>query len=198
MARESKNQKPLSRRVLVEINRDMTAKTSKIVWEHEIPILEAIFGEGQVKRLEASLMDEGYTDKISPALLPWNKKQEPVPRPSIAAGIGYVFIGDPRSEYDRLANAYGKLPDENVLAVEKVYGRFQDGRFAMIGGAEVEDLPESQLRSLIESYGLAPTGADKDMTDAEKTQAAVDREKYLKLTREDLVKACVDGGVTVG
>lgn len=196
--RQPADRKTLSRRVLIEIDRDMTAKTSKVVWDHEIAVLEAIFGEGRVRRLEAAALNEGYTDKVSPALLPWNKKQEPLPKPSDALGIGYVFIGDPRAEYDRLAGAYGKLAEENILAVEKVYGRFQDGRFAMIGGAELEDLPDTQLRSLLEAYGLTPTGGDKDMSDAQKNEAAAMRATYLAATRADLLKACTDGGVTLG
>lgn len=199
MARQPADRKTLSRRVLVEIDRDMTAKTSKVVWQHEVPIIEAIFGEGKAKLVEASTLDEGYTDKISPALLPWNKKQEAVPRPSESLGIGFVFIGDPRMEYDRLAAAYGKLPDENVLAVEKVYGRYQDGRFEMmVAGAALEDMPEGQLRSLIQAYGMEPTGGHKDMGEAERTEAAAARERYLKADRAELLRACAAAGVQLG
>jgi hypothetical protein len=134
MARNTAAEKVLSRRILVEVDRDMTAKTPKVIWKHEFSILEAIYGEGKVKELDPKSMDDGYTAKVSPALLPWNKKQEPVTRPSEAAGIGFVFTGDARAEYDRLANAYGKLPDENILAVEKVYGRFQGRQVRRAGG----------------------------------------------------------------
>lgn len=197
MARDTaKADKPLSTRMLVEIDRDMTAKTPKVIWKHEFPILEAIFGEGKVKEIDPKTMDDGYTAKVSPALLPWNKKQEPRPRPSDSAGIGFIFTGDPRSEYDRLAAAYGKLPDENILAVEKVYGRFQDGKFtSIVAGGDFDDMPDAQLRSLLESYGLAPTGGNKDMSDADKAEAATARETYLNATRADLLKACKDGGV---
>lgn len=191
--------KPLSRRVLVEIDRDMTAKTPKVVWQHEIPVVEAIYGEGKVKPLDPKSMDEGYTAKISPALLPWNRKQEPIIRPSDAAGIGFAFAGDLRAEYDRLVAAYGKLSDENILAVEKVYGRFQDGKFeAIVSCADFDDMPDAQLRSLLAAYGLAPDGGTKDMSDAEKAEAAAARETYLKATRADLLKACREGGVQLG
>jgi hypothetical protein len=192
--------KPLSRRVLVEIDRDMTAKTSKVVWQHEVPVIEAIYGEGRVKELDPSTMDEGYTDKVSPQLLTYNKKQERVPRPSEAAGIGFVFVGDARAEYDRLAAAYGRINDkEGAVAVEKVYGRFQEGRFAaMVQGAEVEDLPEWQLRSLIASYGLEPMGGTKDMADDEKSKAAKEREAYVKADRAALLKLAAEAGVQLG
>jgi hypothetical protein len=188
----------LSRRILVEIDRDMTAKTAKVVWQHEIPVIEAIFGEGKAKEIDPAGLDEGYTSKISPALLPFNKKQELIPRPSDAAGIGFVFIGDPRTEYDRLAAAYGRLPDENVLAVEKVYGRFQGGRFALIGGAELEDLPAAQLRSLIESYGAAPMGAHREMTDEEASSAAKARTEFLAADKATLIKLATEAGVQLG
>jgi hypothetical protein len=195
----TKDDKTLSRRVLVTIDRDMTDKTSKVVWQHEVPVIEAIFGEGKVTALDPSLLDDGYTSKISPALMPYNKKQEVVQRPSDAAGIGFVFIGDPRSEYDRLAACYGKLPDENVLAVEKIFGRFQDGKFtAMVSGAEIEDLPDAQIRSLLSAYGAEPTGAHKDMTDAEKTEAAAARETYIKAGKETLIKLAAEAGVQLG
>lgn len=192
------SEKPLSRRVLVEIDRDMTAKTSKVVWQHEMPVIEAVFGEGRVRMLDPSVLDEGYNPKSSPALMPYNKKEDQTQRPSETQGIGFVFIGDPKAEHARLAMVYGKLAEENILAVEKVYGRFQGGTFERaVGRAELTDLPDAQLRSLIEAYGLAPSGAHKDMTDAEKTAASQARTAFVNASRETLLKIAADGGVEI-
>lgn len=157
MARKPATDKPLSRRVLVLIHRDQTAATSRVLWQHEIPILEAIFGEGNVKPVDASTLDEGYNPKASPEMLIFNKKQDPIAKPSESQGLGYVFIGDPRVEYDRLANLYGRHPDVNETFAEHVYGRFQRGDFArLVGKPELDDLPDAQLLDLARSYGAEP------------------------------------------
>lgn len=195
MARKPADSKVLSRRVLVLIDRDMTAKTPRVVWQHEIPILEAVFGEGKVIPQEPKILDEGYTGKTSPDLLPHNKVQDMIQPPSLTNGLDWVFVGDPRSEYDRLGSVYGSMPDENRLYVENVYGRFQEGRFeAVVGAAEVEDLPEPQLRDLIKGYGFLPT-VDPTSPDVDK-QVARDKQKQLQAAKHDeLVKIAQDLGV---
>lgn len=200
MARDTATDKPLSRRVLVEIDRDMTAKTPRVIWQHEIPVIEAVLGEGKVQVLDPGTLDEGYSDKVSPALMPYNKVQDAVPRPSETQGIGFVFIGDAKAEFARLASAYGRINDaEGAVAVEKVYGRFVEGRFAaMVGRATLNDLPAAQLRSLLESYGAAPMGAVKDMPESEKDAAVKARRDFLAADRAALVKMAQDAGVTLG
>lgn len=200
MARDTATDKPLSRRVLVEIDRDMTAKTSRVIWQHEIPVLEAVLGEGKVQELDPAVLDEGYSAKVSPALLPYNKIQDAVPRPSETQGVGFVFIGDARAEFDRLAAAYGRINDaEGAVAVEKVYGRFAEGRFAsMVGRATLNDLPAAQLRSLLESYGAAPMGAVKEMPDAERDAAAKARREFLAADKPALVKMAQEAGIQLG
>jgi hypothetical protein len=200
MASKDKIDKPLSRRVLVEIDRDMTAKTSKVLWQHEIPVLEAILGEGKVKLIDPATLDEGYNPKASPTLTPYNKTQDQIPRPSDTLGIGFAFVGDAQSEFARLCEIYGRINDrEGAVAAEKVYGRFQDGRFAsMVGQATLDDLPCAQLRSLIESYGMAPMGAHKDMTEAEKSAAVKARKDFLDADKATLIKLATEAGVEIG
>lgn len=185
----------LSRRVLVVVDRDMTAKTSRIVWQHEIPILEAIFGEGKVVLSDPKALDEGYEVKTRPELLPWNKQQDTIRKPSETAGLDWVFVGDPRAEYDRLAAAYGTMPESKITNAENVYGRYQDGRFErVVGSAEVEDLPEAQLRDLIKSYGFIPI-MDQFATDEDKRKA---RDKTVLLNtapHPELVKIAAELGV---
>lgn len=200
MGRLTAIDKPLSRRVLVEIDRDMTAKTSKVLWQHEIPVMEAILGEGKVKLLDPASLDEGYNPKASAAMLPYNKQQDQIRRPSDTLGLGFVFIGDTKTEHARLSEVYGRINDrEGAVAAEKVYGRFQDGRFErVIGTPALEDLPEAQLRSLIEAYGFAPADAHKDMTAEEKSQAAAARRAFLDADKATLIKLATEAGVELG
>lgn len=177
-ASESVVPKVLSRRVLVNIKRDQTTATPRVVWQHELPILEAIYGEGNIPLVDAETMDEGYTDKPSRELLIYNKAQDKIPRPSEASGLDFVFIGSPAVEYERLVGAYGMHPEVRMSWVENVYGRFQSGRFsAVIGKPSLEDLPEAQLRQLVTDF------AGPDV--AKKTEA------------KDLISVAVEAGVEV-
>lgn len=170
--------KLLSRRTLVVIKRDQTTATPRVVWQHEIPILEAVFGEGNVEHVDPSTMDEGYSPKIARELLIYNKSQDPVLPPSETASIGYVFIGSPAVEYQRLIGAYGMHPEVRESFCENVYGRFQEGRFsAVIGRATLEDLPEAQLRQLVREYG--------------------DDERAKNTKAEDLPKVAAELGIEV-
>lgn len=198
MARKSADSnKILSTRVLVLIDRDMTAKTPRTVWQHEIPILEAVFGEGKVTLVENVKLDEGYSGKTNPELLPHNKKQDRVPPPSETVGIGWVFVGDARSEYDRLTDLYGFLPEEKRSFCEAVYGRFQDGRFsAVVGSAEVEDLPEPQIRELIKGYGFIPSISQLS-SEAEKNEATERHKKLYSAKQPELVQIAEELGVTL-
>lgn len=157
-----KSQQAYSQRILVNITRDMTAVTPKIIWAHEKPLLEIVFDEGNVKEVEAGALDEGYSGKVTPELLPYNKKQDAILPPSQTNGLGFLFIGDAASEYQRLADVYGKHPSENILIVEKIFGRFQDGRFErLLPTPELADLPKAQLEGLLRSYGVEiPADAD--------------------------------------
>jgi hypothetical protein len=178
----------VSRRILVLVKRDMTDVTPRVIWEHEKPILEAIFGEGQVTDVDPATMDDGYTPKVSPDMLVHNKRQDPIKRPSEVAGIGYAFSGDVRGEYERLANCYGKHTERDILNVEHVYGRFQDGKFErVVGSAQHEDMPDAQLRAIVIANGYLPM-VSKESTDAEKREASDVRQRLNDMPREQLVK----------
>lgn len=187
MARPRKSaegaEKTLSRRVLVIIDRDLTAKTPRIVWQHEIPVLEAVFGDGHVIEVSPDTLNEGHSPKASRDMLVHPSvggPQDPIPKPSDVSGVGDVFFGDARSEYERLKGIYGIVTDEDgnnpESAVQKAYGRFNEGRFAdLLGEPELADLPDAQLARVIRSYGEAvPPGAS--------------REELLKLAEEASVE----------
>lgn len=164
--------KLLSRRVLVVVKRDQTTATPRVVWQHEIPILEAIFGEGNVTLPDPSTMDDGYSPKIARELLIYNKSQDPILPPSETASIGFVFIGSPAVEYERLVGAYGMHPEVRQSYCENVYGRFQENRFSgVLGRATLEDLPEAQLRQLVRDFGGEDRAKDMKAEDLSKLAA---------------------------
>lgn len=191
-------EKVLSRRVLVNVRRDVYTSTPQIVWQHEIPILEEIHGEGNVTDVDPDTMDEGYQSKVTPDLLPFNKAQDQIARPSTTQGIGFVFFGSAQVEYNRLIGAYGRHMEKPIPNVEAVYGRYQDGNFAKVTGqAELSDLPEAQLRELIKSYGYLPE-VSFDATPEEKSQASKARKALMETDKPGLLKIAEDLGVTVG
>lgn len=160
--------KILSTRVLVLIDQDLTTKTSRVVWQHEIPLLEVVHGEDTVTVQDPSVLDEGYVAKTDRSMLvhkPQGGAQDAIPRPSESQKLGYVFAGDARAEYDRLSSIYGTIydadEDRNVSVVIKAYGRFNDGKFEkFVGSPELADLPDAQLKEVLHSYGEAiPDGA---------------------------------------
>lgn len=190
--------KQLSRRVLVAIDRDMTSKTPRVIWQHEIPILEAIHGEGKVVLVEADTLDEGYSAKPSPDMLVHNKRQDAVAPPSRTVGIGYVFIGDPRNEFDRLATVYGWHPEVKETMAENVFGRFALGRFTeLVGRPVLEDLPDEQLRELVRAYGGAPADATFKATDEERRAAAAAITAFNALAGAELVALARELGVAL-
>lgn len=203
MARTARNTRTasaeLSRRILVQIDRGMTDKPTRVVWQHEKVLLDALHGDGKVIELEGSVLDDGYTPKTSAALLPYNKLQDTPMRPSEAAGIGFVFVGDPSTEFARLSEVYGRMPDENIVVAEKVFGRFSDGRFeSMLGVPTFEDLPEAQLRQLLDEFGVAPSAPLPTMSDSEKDEHTAARKAFLAADKATLIAMCEQGGVTIG
>lgn len=198
-APQATSDRVLSRRILVNIRRDMTAAISKVVWQHELPILEAIFGE--VEQLPPETLDDGYSPTPRPDMLAYNKTMDKIPRPSEALGVGFVFIGDPEAEYERLATAYGrpsKEEDGKLPWVEKIYGRFQGGTFAnVLGRPALADLPEMQLRGLVVDYGYAPE-PHKDASEAEKKEAWQKRKALMAADHAQLVKIAEERGVELG
>lgn len=186
----------VSRRVLVLIKRDQTTATPRVVWRHEVPILEAIHGEGNVVETDRSALDEGYSGKISPDMLPFNKKEDQRRRPSQTAGLDFAFIGSAENEYERLASVYGKHPEVNQAWVENIFGRFKSGLFARtLGTTKLADCPPEQLRSLVLAWGYSLPIATWDSTDDEKRIAAAALDKFQSLDHAALVKLAEEVGV---
>lgn len=190
--------KNLSRRVLVNIKRDMTEITPKVVWQHEIPILQELHGESEVTEVPIATLDEGYTAKVRPEMLPYNKTMDTPARPSTVMGLGFAFIGNAEIEWQRLADVYGRHPETPILMVEKIYGRAQEGRLAaLLGEPKLGDLPEPQLRQLILGMGYAAE-PHKEAPFDEKQAAWKLRAELNAMPHAELVALADHLGVDVG
>lgn len=196
----------LSRRILVTIDQGMTIKTPKVIWQHELPIFEEIHGGGaedgeggavSVVEDPIAFLDKDHKSKQPLNMLQHNKRQDDLTKPSEAAGIGEVFIGNPTEEWARLAAAYGRCQDEDKLVVERIYGRAREGRLAQIlGKPALDDLPIWQLRRLIVGTGYVVDVA-KDTPEAEKPAILARRQEFLKLDIAGLVKLAKAEGVEI-
>jgi hypothetical protein len=200
MARPSKSASgALSRRVLVNIKRDQTTATPRVVWAHEVPILEAIWGEGNVQSVEPETLDEGFSPKAAASMLVHNRVQDAFRRPSQSLGLGWVFCEDARTEYDRLASCYGMHPEVKQTWVENVFGRFQGGGFqTMVARPELEDLPEDQLRAMLLQSGYQLPIVTYESSEAERAAATKARKEFESADKAALVKLADEYGVELG
>lgn len=191
--------KLLSRRVLVTIRRGQTTDTPRVVWAHEVPVLQVIHGEDEVKEADPKSMDEGYTPTPSANTLHFNKAQDRIAPPSSSAGLGWVFTGNAEAEFERMVAAYGRHVDVNQPNVEYVYGRFATGKFSqVVGKPELEDLPDSQLRDMVLNWGYALPVATKDSTREEFDAAAKAWRDFNALDHAALVSLAERTGVQIG
>lgn len=181
---------PVSRRVAVLVTHrlDNNTKTTRTAWTHELPLLEAVHGEGNITEIPDDKLNEHFHPKPSSDMVPWNRKQDALVPPAESLGVGFVFTGDVESEYDRLCNVYGKHPDVNMSYCEHVYGRFQSGKFSeLVIPGSLEDMPAAQLRQLVRAYGYVPV-VEKDST-PEFRKEAIDRHKEVSgASRERLIE----------
>lgn len=198
-ARSSVAEKPLSRRVLVNVRRDQTTATPRVVWAHEVPILQVIFGDGNVVEVDPKTMDEGYTGKPDANLLPFNKQQDALQPPSRTQRLGWVFVGNAEAEYGRLVEAYGRHIEKPEPNVEVVYGRFAAGRFAdIVSGATLEDCPADQLRDMILNWGYQLPLETFESTTDERDKARKAWAEFRTMDVPALVKLAESIGVTIG
>ncbi len=157
----------MSKRVLVVVTRagqgsNMTDATPVVVWEHELPILELVHGqEPEVIEDPEVLVDQAVkvrTEKDGAKTF----RPQLVEQAKEALGLGESFTTDPQEEYDRLARVYGMHPQVRMPMVERVYGRFEDGRFAKALGVEaLEDMSLAALRERCEKLGVPYEPKDK-------------------------------------
>ncbi len=180
----------ISRRVAVLVKHatDNNTAVPTVVWQHEVPILEAIHGEGKVEEIPAEKLNEHFKAKASADLLVHNKAQDAFIPPSDALGVGFVFTGSHEAEYQRLASVYGKHPEINQAMVEHIYGRFALGRFTdVVGLGELADMPPAQLRQLIRGHGYVPT-TDRESSDEEVAESRSRLKRLNEATHEQLVE----------
>lgn len=187
--RAPRNTASLSTRiaVLVKHGNDINTAIPKVVWAHEMPLLEAIHGEGRIEEIPTSKLNEHFRQKATADLLIHNKSQDGFIPPSDALGVGFVFTGDLESEYHRLVGVYGKHKDIDISLVEHIYGRFQSGQFeGMFRPGQIEDMTEPQLRQLIRGHGYVP-GVDKDSTQEQRAESVAKHREVNESSRDRLV-----------
>lgn len=151
----------MSKRVLALVQRagngaNVTDKTPVAVWDHEVPILEEIHGEGAVEVINdiEDLLDNSVT----------KNRRKVIDDIISARQLGEVFAGDPFEEYQRMGMKYGAHTEVRMSNVEKVYGSFRDGAFTRACGTqgeEYEEMPVTQLRTLCDELGIAYKASDK-------------------------------------
>tara|TARA_R100001530_G_scaffold127637_1_gene96927 strand:+ start:47 stop:601 length:555 start_codon:yes stop_codon:yes gene_type:complete len=99
----------------VTIFKSIEVTIVKQIWEHEIPILETVFGDGNVKIYSKH---EWHTPK--------DKKYQVMNKDPVVYKIEEI---DYEEEYGRLQSAYGTRDgSENVPNVEYIYGRIDERR----------------------------------------------------------------------
>lgn len=116
----------LAKRCGILINKGVMEQTCKIVWEHEIPVLEFKYGPGNITR-----------QKIPRYVYRGDNK------PQVEMGIQRFPIVeiDHDEEYSRLMNTYGRHEQENKYVCEMAYGYMQERK--------MEQLNELKYRPLI-------------------------------------------------
>ena len=96
-----------AKRCDVTVYKGMQTKIAKIVYEHEVKILEAIYGDGTVEIYERRelIMPEGKKYQIEGDVIKYEVEE-----------IDY------HEEYDRMGSYYGMHPEIKLTWVEYVFG----------------------------------------------------------------------------
>lgn len=177
----------MSKRVLVTIDRGMTDKTGKVVWDHEIPILNAVHG-ADVTEVDLSAVEDlrgtalvlaGTTQIVDPKDPRFkDQAKEKVSLVEVLKrnlSLGKPFSGSVDDEYERLVAMYGTHPDYGLPFVEYVYGRPEQGRFHEAVAAVSDDEEHD--------YDLAHPGAKPVSLD---TGPLTDEQMREKLKAADI------------
>jgi hypothetical protein len=163
---------PKTQRVLCHVRRGPTDTTPYICYRHELPILEEIFGEGNVEEVRDTdpdgrkLLRQALKAKGPVVFVEHETAEGDVE----AVAKHYDPADDPREEYNRLTQVYGMHREVNMSVVEKVYGPFREGRFtaAVLGGRTTPKAQRISQEDLASMKGpeiqrqLADLGVDYD------------------------------------
>jgi hypothetical protein len=151
-----------------------------------------------VREVEPETLNDGYKAKASADVMPFNKKQDHIKPPSENLRIGWVFIGDARSEYERLCAGYGRHVEVNQPNCEHIYGRFNAGKFRQVLGAPtLDDLPDDQIRDLILSYGHSLPLVTHESSDGERVASEKAWAEFRGMNHAALVKLAEEVGVEI-
>ena len=147
----------------VTIFKSIEVTIVKQIWEHEIPVLETVFGDGNVKIYSKH---EWHTPK--------DKKYQVQNKDPVIYKIEEI---DYEEEYARLQNAYGaREGSENISNVEYIYGRMEERRLEKMNNEKYasqymptnaydEETPESEQSGDDMDYKSMTNRELKDLLD---------------------------------
>ena len=121
-------------RVLVLVTRDMTETIPATVFIHEVPILQAIHGDGGVKI--ATHPDKIMAATTEGCILPGEREKQ-IERMLASEDI------DSGEEYQRLVQRYGMHSDVPIPYVEYVHGRINSKQWIDAMRMKVSDIGAS-------------------------------------------------------
>lgn len=103
----------LAKKCDVTLYKGMQTKIAKTIFEHEIKILEAIYGDGTVEKYQRRelVMPEGKKYQVEGDVVNYEVEE-----------IDYY------EEYDRMASCYSWHPEIKIQWVEYVYGTRNEGK----------------------------------------------------------------------
>lgn len=167
----------MSKRVLALVTRAgggrLTDKTPVTIWEHEIPILEVVHGEGCVQVLDISelvgpdntvtvlagtnqVVTKEEREGLHPGLKGATFEERPLDEVMTKnLNLDKIFEGDPRDEFERLGMKYGMNMEIPISNCQFVYGRFDEGRFTEACGVkEYHTMSVTNLRKMLDKLGV--------------------------------------------
>jgi len=169
----------LAKRCAVLIKKGMTTNSPKVVWEHDIPVMQYKFGAANIARTQL------------PRYVVIDPKKMPVERGFQRWPIEEV---DHDEEFNRLNMTYGKHEDTGNICVEMAYGLLQESKMS--------GLNESRYRPMVElghSYIKPPVIPQEEYNDGLTVFEPEDEEfqKLLKAKENDVPEvATAKEGVT--
>jgi len=128
----------LARKCDVLIYQSNLSTIPKQIYEHEIPVIETIFGDGSVTKYDYKPMVFAK-DKSTGKDMSYQVQSTE----SVAYDVEEVEHDD---EYMRMMDLYGKHQTIDIFNVTHVYGRQEDNKMEVKGKELYENLPKAKPR----------------------------------------------------
>lgn len=123
-------------RQVATVDRGLLDKTPVMAFPWELKILEELHGNVEVHTIDELCSTKGAT-VIAKLKLRYADKHAPDMREQLEAMLNTIPdeidpLNSPQGEYERMAAIYGMHPEIQISMVEKVFGRFDEGRFTKL------------------------------------------------------------------